>query len=163
MKQENSLAGEKNILSFFLQFLMSYGFTIFVLCLLNLAFGNAGKDVSSIFQLGSRGLGTKTLLQFALAVFLDVSASYFFTSYRLFPHLKRTARLLCIITVCFALNGFFAFLFSWFPVNKPLYWLIYLLCFAACFAVSLAIFHYHFRREDEALQQALDRYKEEHS
>lgn len=147
------------IFDFFGQVFFIFGVTVTCLGLFVLVFGEDAKDISSIFALGSKGLSIATLGQyFLMSVFLISIRFLLFTDYIIkgWSIRKRTISMFVIIVI---MIGVFAHLFGWFPVGQLLPWVMFLVCFFLCAVASVMLSSQKERRENERLQEALEKMK----
>lgn len=151
---------KKTIFSYIGQAFTIFGITTLILCILSLLFGEDGKDISSLFQLGTNGLTLKTLFEFlGVSIAITLLRFLFFTDViikRMSILLRTASMIICVIgilAVCIRL-------FKWFPVDNILAWLMFFISFGICFAVSLAVTSIKERIENKNLNDALLRLKE---
>ena len=85
-----------------------YGITTLILNIFTLIFGDAAKEMSTIFSFGNEALGVKTAMQFLLAVVILVLIETLFTTDILIKKMKIPMRI-CLMFICiFAVISLFA-------------------------------------------------------
>ncbi len=151
---------KSSIFDFFINVFAIYGVTVIILSVLCLTVGEDAKEISTIFSMGSAGLGVNTCMQFLLlTVFIVILRWIFFTDV-LIKRWSMIARMVGMIGVVILLVGVFAAVFGWFPVDMPTAWIAFLLSFFACAVVSTAVSAAKEKSENKKLQSALDKLKE---
>ena len=84
------------ILKFLQRVFVIYGITTLILNIFTLIFGDAAKEMSTIFSFGNGALGVKTAMQFLLAVVILVLIETLFTTDILIKKMKITMRI-CLV------------------------------------------------------------------
>ena len=152
---------KKTLIAYGEQVFLIFGFTIFVIACMDAALGDVAKEHSTMFRLGSRGVPTATLFQYlgvsAVIVLLRV---LFFTDF-IVKKLSIPVRTLGMVVSVIGVIGLFAYWFGWFPVADPRCWGMFLCGFGICFALSAFLSVKKERMENQKLEQALKRRKEE--
>ncbi len=149
-----------SLFSYLAQVFMIYGITNILLNVFALLVGDNAKALSTIFRLGSDGVGVATCIEFLIAMFIIVGIQYLFTSDYMMKRIHsivRTALLfgLSIITIIV-----FVILFGWFPKDEPLAWIMFAVCFLLSFGVSVVVSSAYERSENRKMAEALKKYKE---
>ena len=149
------------ILKFLQKVFVIYGITTLILNIFTLIFGDAAKEMSTIFSFGNEALGVKTAMQFLLAVVILVLIETLFTTDILIKKMKIPMRI-CLMFVCtFAVISLFIVIFGWVPTNMALPWIMFIICFAISSAVSTVITAYSEKQENKKLNEALKRLRDE--
>lgn len=147
------------IFDFLGQVFFIFGVTVTCLGLFVLVFGEEAKDISTIFALGDRGLAVATLGQyFLMSVFLITIRFLLFTDC-IIKGWSIRKRTICMFVTIVILIGAFAYIFGWFPVGQILPWVMFLICFFLCAVVSVILSTLKEKRENEKLQEALEKLK----
>lgn len=136
-----------------------FGVTVTCLAVFVVVFGADAKGMSTIFDLGEQGLAVATLGQyFLMSVLLIMIRFVLFTDgiIKGWSVLKRT---ICMFVVIILLVGALAYVFGWFPVNEILPWIMFFACFFICATVSVILSVLKEKKENEKLQEALDKMK----
>lgn len=151
----------KNIFDYVGQVFQVFGFTISVLSLFCLWFGEDANVYSTMFALGKRGLSVATLLQFfAVSVCITALRFFFFTDVILkkMSVVWRTTGMFASILLVMA--GFVV-VCDWFPTDMWEPWMMFFLCFAVSAGVSTAVTILRERMENRRMEEALERLKHE--
>lgn len=149
------------ILKFLQRVFVIYGITTLILNIFTLIFGDAAKEMSTIFSFGNGALGVKTAMQFLLAVVILVLIETLFTTDILIKKMKITMRICLVFVNIFAVISLFVAVFGWFPTDLALPWIMFIICFAISSAVSTIITAYSEKQENKKLDEALKRFKGE--
>lgn len=151
----------KNIFDYIGQVFLVFGFTIIVLSLFCIWFGEDARAYSTMFALGERGLSVATLLQFfAVSVCITALRFFFFTDVILkkMSVVWRTAGM--FVSILLVMVGF-VIACDWFPTDMWKPWVMFLLCFAVSAGVSTAVTIFRERMENRRMEEALERLKHE--
>lgn len=138
-----------------------YGITTLILNIFTLIFGDAAKEMSTIFSFGNGALGVKTAMQFLLAVFILVLIETLFTTDIFIKKMKNSMRICFVFVSIFVVISLFIVIFGWIPTNMALPWIMFIICFAISSAVSTIITAYSEKQENKKLDEALKRFKGE--
>ena len=149
------------ILKFLQKVFVIYGITTFILNIFTLIFGDAAKEMSTIFSFGNEALGVKTAMQFLLAVVILVLIETLFTTDIVIKKMKNPMRICLMIVSIFAVISLFVAVFGWFPTDLAMPWIMFIICFAISSAVSTIITAYSEKQENKKLDEALKRFKGE--
>ncbi len=152
---------KKNFLDYLGQVVSIFGITMIAMMLFAMAFGDDTVDISTMFQLGSRGLSISIMVQFLGVSAITVALNYLFLTDAIIKNLSLTLRYifvqLSIVLVIVAL----ILIFKWFPINMWQPWLMFLICFAISIGASIFITTYKEKVENKKMQEGLDRLKKE--
>lgn len=149
------------ILGYLSQVFMIYGIAVLILNVFCLIFGETAKEISTIFSLGNEGLSISTLLQFLLANALVVTLRFVFVTDLFIKKMPLSARIVLLFAGAFGIVILFVVLFGWFPVDEPMAWIMFIISFGASCAISTIVSVFAERQENQKLEEALKRYKEE--
>lgn len=149
------------ILKFLQRVFVIYGITTLILNIFTLIFGDAAKEMSTIFSFGNGALGVKTAMQFLLAVFILVLIETLFTTDIFIKKMKNPMRICLVFLSIFVVISLFIVFFGWIPTNMALPWIMFIICFAISSAVSTIITAYSEKQENKKLDEALKRFKGE--
>ncbi len=149
------------ILKLLQKFFVIYGITTLILNIFTLIFGDAAKEMSTIFSFGNGALGVKTAMQFLLAVFILVLIETLFTTDIFIKKMKNPMRICLVFVSIFVVISLFIVIFGWIPTNMALPWIMFIICFAISSAVSTIITAYSEKQENKKLDEALKRFKGE--
>ncbi len=151
-----------NKLSFITQVLVLFAVNILFLCLIASVVGDDAGKISTMYQLGSKGLPIKTILEFLLSSFAIITLKTLFFSEKLFKSmltLWRTVLLLFSVLVCMVL---FIIVFDWFPLDNLYSWTGFFVCFGGGFISCSAFMIIKTKIENSIYDQQLSHYKNEH-
>ena len=141
--------------------LNTFGVSVLVLLFVCGVFGDDAREMSSMFQLGSKGLALETMLQYlAVAVVIEIIRSFFFSD-RFIKNASNTLRSGGMIFTIIMVVVLFIIAFDWFPVNKALPWIMFLVSFGICFSIGLWISNIQEKLENKKMEEGLERLKKE--
>lgn len=150
-----------SILEFCSQVFTIYGITIVLLNIFCILFGASAQELSTIFSMGSQGLGIATSFQFLLAVLAITALRFIFMTDILIIKMPTAARIAAMFAGTFAIILVFIIVFDWFPTDLPMAWIMFLICFVVCCTAGTMISLVAEKQENRKLEEALKRYKEE--
>ena len=150
-----------SILEFCSQVFTIYGITIVLLNIFCILFGESAQELSTIFSMGSQGLGIATSFQFLLAVLAITIIRFIFMTDILIIKMPTAARIAAMFVGTFAIILVFIIVFDWFPTDLPMAWIMFLICFVVCSTAGTMISLVVEKQENRKLEEALKRYKEE--
>lgn len=152
---------KRTIFDFFANVLIIYSISIISISIFCFIFGENAEDVSTIFQLGNKGLSINTMFEFfILSIFISATKWLFFTDI-IIKNLSLTIRTVCMFGIVIIIVGIFAAIFNWFPVTMPLPWIMFIVCFVICTAISIIITTLKEKTENQKMKEALERLKKE--
>ena len=141
--------------------LNTFGVSVLVLLFVCGVFGDDAREMSSMFQLGSKGLALETMLQYlAVAVVIEIIRSFFFSD-RFIKNASNTLRSGGMIFTIIMVVVLFIIAFDWCPVNKALPWIMFLVSFGICFSIGLWISNIQEKLENKKMEEGLERLKKE--
>lgn len=151
---------DKTIFDFLGNVFGIYGITMSLLIIFALLFGEKAKEISTMFELGNKGISLTIMAEFLLTSFLMTCTRYLFFSEKVFPHMSEYKRAACmlltnLLIVCLAIWGF-----GWFPIHMWEPWLCFFLSFLVCVAISAGIMYLKTKAENKKLEEGLERMKE---
>ncbi|MBQ8198130.1 MAG: DUF3021 family protein [Lachnospiraceae bacterium] len=147
------------IFDFLGQVFFIFGITVACLSLFVIMFGKDAKDISTIFALGEKGLAITTLGQYFLMAFLLNVVRFVLFTDRIIKRWSVLARTISMFVVIIILIGTFAYMFGWFPVGDIKSWGMFFVCFFVCAVISVIVSTINEKKENEKLQEALERMK----
>ncbi|MCR5619877.1 MAG: hypothetical protein K6F65_07220 [Lachnospiraceae bacterium] len=159
-KKENTFEDKKSVFGYIAQLLATYGAMVVIFIVFDKCIGNSTEGYSTLFELGSKGLTTGTLLQLLFLAVLVTIAQVIFLTDVLIKNMNMIARNLLFIIAIFVSIVVFAVSFGWFPVNDLAAWAGFLVSFSLSMAASLLITRFIEKSENKKMQEALDRYIE---
>ena len=120
---------KKNILDYLAQVMIVFGFTMLVMNILCLGYGDSAKDFSSMFELGSQGIPVKTAFQFLCVSLLVIGLRIIFFTDMLIKKMTIWLRTICMLVSVVIVIAVFITMFHWFPVDMWQPWVMFFVCF----------------------------------
>ncbi|GFI45665.1 hypothetical protein IMSAGC019_00977 [Lachnospiraceae bacterium] len=150
----------KTVFDYMGRVLETFGFSVAILNIFCLIFGEEAEGFSTIFSLGKRGLSVATMGQFFSASVWVVAARFVFFTETVIKRMSLVLRTVLMVAAVLASTGIHILAFRWFPVDMWIPWLAFLVCFGICFAVSVVVTAFRERMENRKMEEALARLKE---
>lgn len=151
---------KKTIFDYLSQVLIVFGFTILMINIFCLVFGNQAKDVSAMFELGNQGIPTKIVFQFFCVSALIVGVRLVFFTDVFVKKMPIWLRTICMLTAIVIIIVVFVIAFDWFPTNMWKPWAMFFICFGVSFFGSYFVMIIRERIENKQMEEALRRLKE---
>ena len=151
---------KKTIFDYLAQVMILFGFTMLVLNIFCPVVGNAAKDVSSIFALGSQGISVGIALQFLCVSVLITAVRFVFFTDVIVKRMPIWLRTVCMLSFVIMIIAAFIILFHWFPVNMWKPWAMFFVCFGLSFLGSFFVVTIKEKVENKRMEEALRRLKE---
>ena len=151
---------DRNIFNYMAQVMIVFGFTILIMNIFCLAFGNSAKGFSSMFELGNQGIPVKTAFQFLCVSALIIGLKIIFFTDTLIKTMPIWLRTVCMLISVIIVIAFFIITFHWFPVNMWQPWAMFFICFVISFLGSCLIMTLKEKSENKRMGEALQNYKE---
>ncbi len=149
----------KTVIDYIEQVMKIFGFSIIMLNIFCILFGESAKEFSTIFALGKEGLRVVTMLQFlTLAVWITFCRFLFFTDI-IIKNMRTVWRTICMIGAILVVMMIYIMVFQWFPKDEWLPWVMFLINFLVCFAMSLAVMTFKEYSENKRMEEALGKMK----
>lgn len=149
------------ILGYLSQVFMIYGITIFLISIFCMLFGENGKEVSTIFSLGSDGIAVSTMFEFFTAIALITVLRFVFMTDLIIKKMLLAVRIITMFAGTLGIIIGCIFAFGWFPVMEAGAWVMFLMCFMLSVGISTFISVLAEKHENQKLEEALKRFKEE--
>ncbi len=150
-----------SVFGFFSQIFTIYGITTVLLNIFCIMFGEKAYEVSTIFSLGSDGVGVSTSFQFLLALSIINTLRFVFMTDVLIKKMPLILRIIALFAGAFVTIIAFIFIFNWFPSDMLTAWIMFIICFVISCTVSTLISVLAEKKENRRLEEALKRFKEE--
>ncbi len=150
----------KTVFDYMGRVLETFGFSVAILNIFCLIFGEEAEGFSTIFSLGKGGLSVATMGQFFSASVWVVAARFVFFTETVIKRMSLVLRTVLMVAAVLASTGIHILAFRWFPVDMWIPWLAFLVCFGICFAVSVVVTAFRERMENRKMEEALARLKE---
>ena len=127
---------KKTLFDYLAQVFVIFGFSILVLNIFCLMFGNSAQEISTMFALGSRGIPAGICFQFLCISVLVVAARFVFFTDTLIRNMPIWLRTICMLATVIVVIVAFTITFRWFPADMWQSWAMFLLCFGISFLSS---------------------------
>lgn len=151
---------KKTIFDYLARVMIVFGFTVLLLNIFCLVFGDFARDFSAIFGLGAQGVPVNVSFQFlCLSALLAGARCIFFTD-RIIKKMPVWLRCVCMLTFAIVISVVFIILFHWFPVHMWQPWAMFFLCFGLSFFGSCLFVTLREKMENRRMEEALRRLKE---
>lgn len=151
----------KTIFDYIGQVFMIFGFTMLLLSVFCLLFGESAKEYSTMFTLGKEGIRIGTMMQFLLASVFTVTLRWLFFTDVFLKNMSVPLRAVGMVISELLVIIVLILLFGWFPVDEWLPWLMFFTSFAICFVVSVTVTVFKERMENKRMEEALERLRKE--
>ncbi len=151
---------ENTIFDFFAQIFFIFGVTVVCLMVIVMIFGAQGDGISTIFAYANKAISLATLAQyFGMSILITILRWLFFSDL-LIKNWKLVARVSAMFVCIVVMIAVFTMAFGWFPVNNFLAWTMFFGSFLLCSIVSVCLSVLKERKENEKMQNMLERLKE---
>lgn len=150
---------KKTIFDYIAKAFMVFGFTMAVLWVFCLIFGESAREFSDMFALGSKGLPADIMGQFLVLSFLIVGLRFLFFTDAVIKRMSVPARAFCMVASVLIVIVIFICVFGWFPVHMWEPWAMFFVCFSVCFIISMAVSCFKEKMENRMMAEALEREK----
>lgn len=149
----------KTILNYLVQVLVIFGFSMLVMNIFSLIFGQSAKDISSMFELGNQGISVKIAFQFLGLSMLVTGSRFIFFTDTVIKKMSISLRTVFMLLSVISIMAVFIIAFNWFPIHMWQCWAMFLLCFALSFLGSYAVVTIKEKAENKQMEEALQRLK----
>lgn len=150
----------KNIFDYLAQVLLIFGFSMLILNLFCIIFGDSAQSLSSMFALGSRGVPAEIAFQYLIISALIAGLRFLFFSERLIKKMPIPLRTVCMLGSVLLITAAFIIRFRWFPADLWTAWVMFFVCFLLSFICSYLVMLLKEKTENRKLKEALDKLKE---
>ena len=152
---------KNSIFDYAVHTMVIWGISILSICLFCALFGESAKELSTLFQLGSRGISLETLMQFLVLAIVITGLRWLFFTDALFKRMTVLFRSIWMLTGVIVSVGVLSAIWQWFPVNQVLPWIMFIVCFLVCACISVIVSMLKERSDNRRMQDALERLKSE--
>lgn len=150
----------RTIFDYLAQVLVIFGFSMLILNIFCLVFGESAREFSAMFRLGRQGIPAETAFQYlGVSVLITGARSLFFTD-RVIRKMAVWLRTVCMLGTVILIISASIVLFGWFPPDMWQPWVLFFVCFGISFLGSLLVMSLKEKAENRKLNEALDRLKE---
>lgn len=150
---------KNSIIGFIAQTLILFAVNIMALMLLAAFFGEGAKWISSLYQFGSKGLATSTMLQFLLSSASIIALKNIFFSEKLFKKMMALWRTVLMLFCVLLINILYIYIFDWFSFENGYAWAGFIICFAVGFLLSSIFMIIKTKLESSQYDELLTQYK----
>lgn len=152
---------KKTFFNYISQVFATFGIIIVIFVIFSLIIGDGAKVYSSLFSLGSEGLGIGTILQLlSLSTVITILRNIFLTD-GVIKNMPMIARNISFFAITTAACAGYIVLFKWFPLDDVLAWIGFLVSFAVCSVVAVGVSKLKEKAEDKKMERALEKYRGE--
>ena len=152
---------KKTLFDYLAQVFVIFGFSILVLNIFCLMFGNSAQEISTMFALGSRGIPAGICFHFLCISVLVVAARFVFFTDTLIRNMPIWLRTICMLATVIVVIVAFTITFRWFPADMWQSWAMFLLCFGISFLSSCFVMAIKEKMENRKMANALQKLKEQ--
>lgn len=156
------MENNRNKYNFITQVLILFAFDVLFLLMVAAIAGNKAKEVSTMFQLGSKGLALSTLLQFLLNAIIAISLKTIFFSDKLIKNMMALWRSVFLLASVLASTILFIIIFHWFQISNLFAWISFIICFAGCFTLCSLYMIIKNKLDNRKYNKLLSSYKDQH-
>ncbi len=151
---------KKTIFDYMSQIMVMFGFSMLIMNIFCLAFGNSAKGFSAMFELGNQGVPAKIAFEFlCLSVLITGIRFLFFTDIWI-KKMPVRARTICMLISIVIVIAAFIIIFDWFPIDMWQPWAMFFICFGISFTGSYFVMMIKEKVENRKMKEALERLKE---
>lgn len=147
------------VFDYLMQVMIVFGFSLLILNLFCIFVGDAAKDYSTMFDLGSKGIPAATTFQYLSVSALIVGVRFLFFTDVIIKKMTIWLRTVIMLAFVILIIAVFAAVFRWFPVNTAKPWIMFFICFGISFVGSFFVMRLKEKAENKKLNDALDRLK----
>lgn len=151
---------KRTVFDYLAQVFIVFGFTMLLLNIFCLVFGNSAKGFSAMFELGNQGVPAKIAFQFLCISFLLVGVRFIFFTDIIIKKMPIWLRTICMLIIIVIIVAAFIIAFHWFPVNMWQPWVMFFICFGISFFGSYFVMIIKEKTENKQMNEALQRLKE---
>lgn len=151
---------KRTIWDYLAQVMIVFGFSMLVMNVFCLIFGESAKDFSPLFGLGNQGIPVLIAFQFLCVSALNVGVRFVFFTDILIKKMPIWLRTICILTAILIIIAAFIIVFHWFPVNMWQPWTMFFVCFGVSSLGSYLVMTVKEKAENRQMEEALRRLKE---
>lgn len=151
---------KKTVFDYLAQVFTTFGFTMLVMNIFCLIFGDSAKEFSAMYELGSQGIPVNIAFQFFCISILIVSVRFVFFTDGVIKKMLIWLRTICMLAAIVAIIAAFIIAFHWFPTDMWQPWAMFFLCFGLSFLGSYFVMSIKENTENKKMEEALKRLKE---
>lgn len=131
------------------------GFSMLVMNIFTLAFGEDAREFSALFSLGGKGIPAAVVFEYlGLSVLITVFKAVFFTD-MLIKKMSLVKRTVCMLLLTILTIALFIVIFDWFPVDMWIPWVMFFVSFGISLGISLLVTVLKEKTENKRMEEAL--------
>lgn len=134
---------------------------ILMMIIIAALFGEQAKNMSTMFQFGSKGLASTTMLQFLLSACVSVLLKDFFFSEHIIKNMMALWRTIFMLLSILFFHIILILLFGWFHYDNMIAWASFFICFGGCFLLCSLVMILKTKLESNRYDELLNIYKEQ--
>ncbi len=134
---------------------------ILMMMIIAALFGEEAKNMSTMFQFGSKGLASTTMLQFLLSACVSVLLKDFFFNENILKNMMALWRTIFMLLSILFIHIVFILLFGWFHYDNMLAWVSFFICFGGSFLICTFVMILKTKLESKRYDELLNFYKEQ--
>lgn len=151
----------KTIFDYLGEIFCLFGITMASLMVITCFFGESAQEISTMFELGKRGITLNTMFQFFVGEILICGYRILFFSDIIIKKMSVLFRTIGMVVVIIITLCIFILLFGWFPANMWLPWIMFFLCFGLYFSVSMGVMLLKTKMENKKMEEGLKKAREQ--
>ncbi len=124
-------------------------------------FGEQAEEMSTMFQFGSKGLASTTMLQFLLSAAVTVLLKNLFYSDLISKKMMALWRTIFMLLSILVVHIIFILLFDWFRYDNRLAWASFFICFGGGFLIGSSAMILKTKLDSRRYDELLNFYKEQ--
>lgn len=148
-----------SVFDYFAQVFGIFGFSIAIVAVFCVFFGEDGKALSTMFALGKEGVSIATVAQYFFMAAMIVNLKMLFFTDGLIKNWPIAVRTIAMFASFIGMVAVFAKVFGWFPVDMVEAWIGFFISFFICAIGGYVISSLKERSENKKLQDALDNFQ----
>ncbi|HHV09303.1 MAG TPA: hypothetical protein GXX75_03360 [Clostridiales bacterium] len=141
--------------------LILFAADILMMMLIAALFGEMTKGMSTMFQFGSKGLASTTMLQFLLSAAVTVLLKNLFYSDLISKKMMALWRTILMLLSILLVHMVFILLFGWFRYDNHLAWAGFFICFGGGFLIGSSAMILKTKLDSRRYDELLYFYKEQ--
>lgn len=152
---------QNSVFQFISWTLILFAADILMMIIIAALFGDDANGLSTMFQYGSKGLASTTMLQFLLSASVSVLLKDFFFSERILKNMMALWRTIFMLLSILIIHIVFILLFGWFHYDNMLAWACFFICFGGSFLICSLVMILKTKLESKRYDELLNFYKEQ--
>lgn len=141
------------------QIMIIFAIEVLFVAITGKIFGNEAGIVSSMYQLGDKGIADSTIFQLLLCSFIITCITTFLSSSKFFKNMMVVWKTVLVLALVLIVIVLFIACFKWFPLDYWQGWVGFLLSFGVCFIGSTILMIIKTKTEEKKYDELLTQYK----